>query len=103
MLRRIVDINKLDPEILALLKAKYPTGYDEKDIVRFRNAQNESIEAVEVRTEDTIYMVKVSKKLVDTLEGLEKDLDNTESDTETPSGGRDALADLANMPDGDFE
>ena len=103
MLRRIVDISKLEPEILALLKAKYPTGYEETDIVRFRNAKNESIEAVEVKTEDTIYMVKVSKKLVDTLEGLEKSLDNTEPDMDTNSNKGDALADLANMADGDFE
>jgi hypothetical protein len=37
---------------------KFPDGYDDSNIISFRNAKNELIEAVEVRTEDTIYLVK---------------------------------------------
>jgi hypothetical protein len=63
MKRIIVDYKKLTPEILSLLVEKYPDGYDDKHIIKFKNAKNESIEAVEVRTEDTIYLVKISTKL----------------------------------------
>jgi len=73
MKRIIVDYNKLTNEILTLLLEKFPDGYDDSHIVRFRNAQNELIEAVEVRTEDTIYLVKVSTKLASRLEKFDDD------------------------------
>ncbi|RYJ44880.1 hypothetical protein NU09_0514 [Flavobacterium beibuense] len=68
---------------------KFPDGYDDSDIIRFKNAKNETIEAVEVRTEDTIYLVKVSTKLADRIENYEDDdLDADGSDD------LDALKDL---------
>jgi hypothetical protein len=73
MRRIIVDYLKLTNEILTLLVEKFPDGYDDTDIIRFRNAQNELIEAVEVRTEDTIYLVKVSTKLASRLEKFDED------------------------------
>ena len=79
--RVIVDFKKLTPEILALLVAKYPDGYDDDQIISFRNQHNEIIEAVEVSTSDTKYLVKVSKKLAITMENYdEDDYDNYEND-----------------------
>ncbi|MFY7811619.1 MAG: DNA primase [Flavobacterium sp.] len=75
MKRIIVDYAKLTQEILDLLVEKYPDGYEEIDIVRFKNIQNELIEAVEVRTEDTIYLVKISKKLQDRMINYDDDFD----------------------------
>jgi hypothetical protein len=75
MKRVIVDYAKLTNEILNLLVEKFPDGYDDSDIIRFRNAKNELIEAVEVRTEDTIYLVKVSTKLADRIENFDDDDD----------------------------
>ena len=63
MKRVIVDYNKLSPEVLALLVKKYPHGYDDSHIITFSNHKNETIEAVEVRTDAIIYLVKVSTKL----------------------------------------
>ncbi|MCG9792867.1 DNA primase [Flavobacterium algicola] len=73
MKRVIVDYAKLTNEILNLLVERFPDGYDDSDIIRFRNAKNELIEAVEVRTEDTIYLVKVSMKLADRIENYDED------------------------------
>jgi len=73
MKRIIVDYAKLTHEILNLLVEKFPDGYDDSNIIRFRNAQNELVEAVEVRTEDTIYLVKVSTKLADRIENYDED------------------------------
>ncbi|MDI1306634.1 MAG: DNA primase [bacterium] len=73
MKRVIVDYAKLTNEILNLLVEKFPEGYDDSNIIRFRNAKNELIEAVEVRTEDTIYLVKVSTKLADRIENYDED------------------------------
>lgn len=98
MKRIIVDYAKLTNEILTLLVEKFPDGYDDTDIIQFTNAKGELIEAVEVRTEDTIYLVKVSTKLQDRIENYEedeeeipavdsinvKDLDIEDDEEETP-------------------
>lgn len=73
MKRIIVDFKKLTPEILSLLVEKYPDGYDDMHVITFKNAKNQTIEAVEVRTEDTIYLVKVSQKLENTMANFEED------------------------------
>ena len=81
MKRVIVDYAKLTHEILNLLVERFPDGYDDSDIIRFRNAKNELIEAVEVQTEDTIYLVKVSTKLADRIENYDED-DEIETEIE---------------------
>ena len=81
--RVIVDFKKLTPEILSLLVDKYPYGYDDGHIISFRNAKNELIEAVEVTTEDTKYLVKVSTKLALTMENFEEDDDDDMSSDES--------------------
>jgi len=81
--RVIVDFKKLTPEILSLLVDKYPYGYDDGHIISFRNAKNELIEAVEVTTEDTKYLVKVSTKLAQTMENYDEDEDEDISSDES--------------------
>ena len=73
MKRIIVDYKKLTPEILSLLVEKYPDGYDDKHIIVFKNAKNETVEAVEVRTEETIYLVKVSSRLFNSMANFDED------------------------------
>ena len=80
MRRVIVDYKKLTPEILELLSEKFPDGYNDDDIIVFDNHKNETIEAVEVKTDDCIYLVKVSSRLRYTMSSFENtdelDLDN---------------------------
>ncbi|MEZ4859072.1 MAG: hypothetical protein R2781_09700 [Flavobacteriaceae bacterium] len=96
MKRVIVDFKKLNKEILEMLVEKFPNGYEPKDIIVFRNAQNEIIEAVEVRTEDTIYLVKVSKRLADTMENYDEDDDLFESEDEGGNSETPEVADEDN-------
>ncbi|WP_323787021.1 hypothetical protein [Psychroserpens sp.] len=86
--RVIVDFKKLTPEILALLVEKYPDGYDDDNIITFRNANNETVEAVEVTTEDTKYLVKVSTKLELTMENYDED-DYEEFEDDDPDAVQD--------------
>ncbi len=67
MNRVIVDYKKLTPEILNLLVEKFPDGYGIRDVIKFTNHKGQYIEAVEVKTEETIYLVKVSDQLVDSM------------------------------------
>ncbi len=73
MKRIIVDYKKLTPEILGLLVEKYPDGYDDDQIISFKNAKNETVDAVEVRTDDTVYLVKVSTRLENTMANFDED------------------------------
>lgn len=80
MKRIIVDYAKLTNEILSLLVERFPDGYDDADVIQFTNAKGELIEAVEVKTNDTIYLVKVSTKLQDRIENFEEeDLSSVDS------------------------
>ena len=68
MKRVIVDYEKLTNEVLDLLVEKFPDGYNYDDIMTFQNAKGETVKAVEVRTEDTIYLVKIGLKLEQKME-----------------------------------
>lgn len=93
MIRKIVDYQKLNEDILNLLVEKFPDGYDDDDIISFRNAKNEVIEAVEVRTDDTVYLVKVGMKLVKAMEdfGDEEDLNNDDTNVDIDSSDEENL------------
>ncbi len=90
MKRKIVDYKKLTPDILSMLVEKYPYGYDDGHIITFTTAHDKIVEAVEVRTEDTIYLVKVSTKLVAHMANFnrsmyeEADMHNPEAIIELP-------------------
>ena len=95
MKRVIIDYAKLTHEILNLLVEKFPDGYDDSDVIRFRNAKNELIEAVEVKTEDTIYLVKISTKLADRIENYDEDDDiDVDVDVIEPVKGLDLDDDI---------
>jgi len=59
----IVDYKNLNHALLSLLSEKFPDKYGDDDIVTFSNANGDLIEAIEIRTEDVIYLVKISKKM----------------------------------------
>jgi hypothetical protein len=84
MKRIIVDYKKLTSEILNLLVEKFPDGYGIRDVIRFTNPKGQYVEAVEVETEDTIYLVKISDELVDSMENFyeEEEEDVEERDLE---------------------
>tara|TARA_R110002049_G_scaffold87533_3_gene221955 strand:+ start:7970 stop:8278 length:309 start_codon:yes stop_codon:yes gene_type:complete len=99
MKRVIVDYRKLTPELLTLLTEKFPDGYGDDDIIKFDNHHNETIEAVEVKTEDTTYLVKVGSKLHYTMTNFDSDsfevneLGNVVVDSDTKIMPSDILRD----------
>jgi len=95
--RIIVDFKKLTPEILGLLVEKYPDGYDEDHIVKFKNVKNETVEAIRVDTDETIYLVKISTKLEVTMENYDED-DYDDYDDDDP----DAVQDPEDIGDDDY-
>lgn len=81
MKRIIVDYKRLDHSVAALLIDLYPHGYGDEDIIILKKPGGELVEAVEVKTDDTIYLVKISKSLSNFIsnfeENIDKELQNT--------------------------
>ncbi len=79
MKRILIDYKKLSHEVAAQLIDAYPYGYGDEDIIMLKKPSGEIVEAVEVRTEDTVYLVKISKSLSNFIsnfeENIEKELD----------------------------
>lgn len=96
MKRVIVNFKKLTPDIMSQLVEKYPDGYGDDDIITFKNLKNETIEAVELRTEDTIYLVKISTRLQDVMAVFDES-DYEDSELEEP------IVDLPERTDEDIE
>ena len=101
MKRVIVDYSKLTGEILNLLVEKFPDGYDDSNIVRFKNAKNETIEAVEVRTVDTIFLVKISTKLSERIINFDEDDELADDIEDSEDNSIDALKELEIDDDAD--
>jgi hypothetical protein len=87
--RVIVDFKKLTPEVLKLLVERYPDGYDDLNVISFKNASGETIEAVEVSTQETKYLVKISAKLEKTMANYDEE-DYEDFDDDDP----DAIPDI---------
>ncbi|MBC8754921.1 hypothetical protein H2O64_09585 [Kordia sp. YSTF-M3] len=91
MKKAIIDYKKVTPELLLLLQERYPGGYRDRDIITFDDHHNNTIEAVEVKTNDTIYLVKVSSKLHYSMANIDSDSDDLDEIAPTP----DIISDLS--------
>ena len=50
-------------QLFNLLIEKFPDGYVYNDIMRFETRNGETIQALEIRTDDAIYLVRIGAKL----------------------------------------
>lgn len=91
------DYKNLTNEVSALLHNLYPEGYDETDILRVKNAKGETIKALRVETDDTIYLVKLSSELDQAIEDFDYE-DNDDDNFDSPSIKGDSF-----KGDDDFE
>lgn len=83
MKRILIDYKKLDPSLISLLLSSYPNGYGDEDIVAFKNLKGEFIEAVELRTEDSLYLVKISQSLSHFIANFDETMEEEEINEET--------------------
>ncbi|MFS4468388.1 hypothetical protein [Maribacter sp. 2210JD10-5] len=83
MTRRLIDYKKLDHKLAAQLIDSYPYGYGDEDIITFKNQHGDVVEAVELKTVDTLYLVKISKSLSDFISNFEDTIEK-EMESKTP-------------------
>jgi hypothetical protein len=89
MKRVIKDYNSITDEHAALIEAAYPNGFENENLVSFTTPKGAFIKALEIRTEDTIYLFKIDKNMkVDEDEGNDdglaiNDIDGFKSDDDS--------------------
>ncbi len=82
MKRIIVGFDKLTPEILNLFIDRFPDGYGDNDIIEFKNSTGETIQAVEVKSTDTVYLIKIGKKMNQIIQEFEDEQSELNEDSE---------------------
>lgn len=107
--RAVVSYANLSPELLNILKEKYPRGYVDymDEIMKISKPDGTFFHAIKIETEDAIYLVKVDVKIDDYAE-VEKDIfgdgaasDVGDEDEGFPEG--DEAAEGFSDDDGDAE
>lgn len=63
MKRVIKDFKSISADVMALINDQYPHGYEDNELVTFVNAKGEFVKALEVRTEEVVYLIKLDRKL----------------------------------------
>ncbi len=98
MKRVIKDYNNITDEHAALIQTAYPNGFENEHLVSFTTPKGAFIKALEIRTEDTIYLFKIDKNMkvveeeghddglnLNDLDGFKSDDDSSEEDEEDDS------------------
>lgn len=75
MKRVLIDYKKLARPLASRLIESYPDGYGDDDIISFMNSKGQLIEAVELRTEDTLFLVKISKSLATFMANFDEEFE----------------------------
>ena len=100
--RVIKDYNTLTQEHIDLINEHYPNGFENENLVSFVTPKGQFIKALEVRTDDTIYLFKIDKNMkVDDEENQENE-GAAMSDFESfKGGGDDDMDDIGESDDND--
>ncbi|WP_010134957.1 hypothetical protein [Ochrovirga pacifica] len=80
MKRIIIDHTKVTDEILNIIMEEYPDGYTDRDVLKFKNHKGEMVEALEIKLNDDIYLVKVGTKLDKAIVEFNEDDDNDDNE-----------------------
>ena len=102
MKRLLIDYSKMDHTLAAILIDSYPDGYGDEDIITIKKPGGEIIEAVELRTPDTLYLVKISKSLSNFMANFEEVMER-ELDRDMDYGPIDELEGESPVPDFETE
>ena len=111
-LKRIIkDYKTLGQEHIDLINEHYPNGFENDNLISFVTPKGQFIKALEIRTDDTIYLFKIDKNMeVDNQEGSDNDglpvgdFDNFKGDSYSDSNDDDDYEDDnndTNKDDGD--
>jgi preprotein translocase subunit Sec63 len=100
--RVIKDYNTLTKEHIDLINEHYPNGFENENLVSFVTPKGQFIKALEVRTDDTIYLFKIDKNMkVDDEENQENEGTAMSEFESFKDGGDDDMDDIGEGADDD--
>jgi hypothetical protein len=100
--RVIKDYNTLTQEHIDLINEHYPNGFENENLVSFVTPKGQFIKALEVRTDDTIYLFKIDKNMkVDDEENQENEGAAMSEFESFKDGGDDDMDDMGESSDDD--
>ena len=101
MKRIIKNYATLSPELRQLLAAEYPDGITAKVVVSFKDIKGNRLHGVELKTEDTLYLIKVEGILERVAAAAEDADDWEEPNDENDDWDGDDDEEKGNRPDSD--
>jgi DNA-directed RNA polymerase subunit delta len=105
-LKRVIkDYNTLTKEHIDLINEHYPNGFENENLVSFVTPKGQFIKALEVRTDDTIYLFKIDKNMkVDDEENQDNEgAAISEFESFKAGGDEDELDDMDDSDDDDMD
>lgn len=72
MNRYIKDFTNISNKHIVLIKNQYPQGFCDQDLVSLKTATGGYFEALEIRTNEAIYLVRVNHDLLEKIEDFEQ-------------------------------
>ncbi len=63
MKRVIKDYKNISQEHIDLINEHFPNGFENDNLISFTTPKGEFIKALEIRTDDTIYLFKIDKNM----------------------------------------
>ncbi len=100
MKRIIKDFKAITDEVVALINEQYPYGYEDSQLVTFVNAKGEFVKALEVKSDEITYLIKLSTKLNDHINDY-MDSDDDDDDYSYRSDDDNEDVEIGDMNDED--
>lgn len=65
------DYRSITDKHMRLIKEQYPSGFSDSDLVTLKTSDGVYFDALEVRTDDTMYIVRVNHDLLEAIDQFE--------------------------------
>lgn len=75
MKRVIKDYRSIGVDLLQLLINTFPDGIYEDDLIKITKSNGDNINVIELRTADTIYLIKMNKEMQTTIDSFTGDFE----------------------------
>jgi len=67
----IKDYRSITDDHMRLIRKQYPNGFTDADLITLKTADGDYIDALEVKTNDAVYLVRVNHNLLDAIDQFE--------------------------------
>lgn len=90
MKRVIKNYTNIEPRHIALIAAAFPEGFGDDDLQLLSMPDGRYLRALEVRTDETIYLFRIDEEMLEVLEEATDDDFSVDIDPEDLEEGGDA-------------